>query len=97
MTKREAAIVSAYTGFMLGDFSDMHEYIEEIMEHPVFTHELGSKSIAALVREKSKPDFIKLIVEQEVCEVFIKLKFRRNRVLWNANNSIHWIKINRLC
>ena len=31
MTKREAAIVSAYTGVLIGDFNEMHRYIEEIM------------------------------------------------------------------
>lgn len=40
MTKREAAIVSAYTGIMLGKFSDMLGYIEEILGRPVHTHEL---------------------------------------------------------
>ncbi len=41
MNKREAAIVAAYTGFLIGEFSDMHKYIEEIMGGSVFTHELG--------------------------------------------------------
>jgi len=39
MTKREAAIVSAYTGILIGSFSDLHQYIEEIMKRPVWTHE----------------------------------------------------------
>lgn len=29
MTKQEAIIVSAYTGFLMCDFGDMHEYIEK--------------------------------------------------------------------
>ncbi len=32
MTKREAAIMSAFTGIMIGSFSDMHKYVEEIMK-----------------------------------------------------------------
>ena len=41
MTRRESAIISAYTGFMITkDFSDVHAYIEEKMGRPVFTHEL---------------------------------------------------------
>lgn len=31
MTKREAAIVSAYTGYLIGEFKDYHAYVEEIM------------------------------------------------------------------
>jgi hypothetical protein len=63
VTKREAAIVSAYTGFLLGNFGDMHEYIEEIMERPVFTHEMGSGVVADQIQAKAKPDFLKLVVE----------------------------------
>ena len=40
MTKREKVVVSAYTGVLLCDFADLHEYIEEIMGRPVWTHEL---------------------------------------------------------
>ncbi len=63
MTKREAAIVSAYTGFLLGDFGDMHEYIEEIMGRPVYTHEMGTGVVADQIQAKAKPDFLKLVVE----------------------------------
>lgn len=35
MTKREAAIVSAYTGILIGSFSDMHEYVEEKLQRSV--------------------------------------------------------------
>ena len=62
MTKREAAIVTAYTGVVCGIFKDTHEYIEEILERPVFTHELGSKKVAAEIKEKSKRDFCNLTV-----------------------------------
>ena len=44
MTIREAAIVSAYSGFLLGKFSDLHEYIEQIMGRSVWKHELGTKA-----------------------------------------------------
>lgn len=57
LTKRQAAIVGAYTGYLAGPFSDMHEYIEEILGRPVWTHELSSKSLSEEIREKSKQDF----------------------------------------
>ena len=63
MTKREAAIVSAYTGFMLSSFSGMHEYIEEILGRPVFTHEMACKEVFDEIHEKSKADFIALEVK----------------------------------
>lgn len=61
MTKREAAIVSAYTGVMLGKFSDMHEYVEELIG-PVWTHHLADKEIVARIKEASKQDFVELEV-----------------------------------
>lgn len=60
MTKREAAIVSAYTGFLIGDFDEMHKYIEEIMGRPVFTHELSIDLVIDEIRRKSKNDFINI-------------------------------------
>jgi len=62
MTKREAAIVSAYTGFMLGDFADMHAYAEELFGRPVFTHEFGSEEVYDELKRLAKPDFIGLNV-----------------------------------
>lgn len=60
MTKREAAIVSAYTGFLCGTFHDMHGYAEELFGRPVFTHEFADRAIAAKLKELSKPDFVAL-------------------------------------
>ena len=61
MDKKEiGAIVGAYTGFLCGNFSDMHEYIEKIMGRPVFTHEMADKKIADLIKEKATSDFIRL-------------------------------------
>jgi hypothetical protein len=62
MTKYEAAVLSAYTGFLIGDFSEMHEYVEKIMERAVWTHEFGNKETFDRIRELSKPDFL------EICE-----------------------------
>jgi len=58
VTPREAAIVSAYTGYMLGSFSEMHKFIEEILDRPVFTHELANKALYDTIREKAKPYFV---------------------------------------
>lgn len=63
MTKREAAIVAAYTGVLIGNFSDMHEYIEEIMGGPVFTHQLGNKDFVDEVQRRAKEDFLAIRVQ----------------------------------
>ena len=63
MTKNEAAIVSAYTGIMLGEFSDMHEYAEKIMGHPIWTHQFGNKEFVEKFKEAARNDFINLEVK----------------------------------
>jgi len=64
MTKREAAIVSAYTGFLIGEFADCHKYIEEIIGRPVWTHELGDKNVINKIKELSRNDFLNIKVEE---------------------------------
>ena len=63
MTKYEAIVVSAYTGFLMCDFNDMHEYIEKKLGRPIWTHEFADKNIWEEIREKVKPDFLKICEE----------------------------------
>jgi hypothetical protein len=65
MNKREAAIVAAYTGYLIGSFSDMHKYIEEIMGGPIWTHEMADKRIMDEIQKRAKKDFIQIKVEDE--------------------------------
>jgi len=60
MNKREAAIISAYTGMLCCPFGDFHKYIEEIMNRPAYTHELASQNIMDRIKQSSEKDFINL-------------------------------------
>jgi hypothetical protein len=62
MTKREAAIIGAYTGVLLGKFDDMHSYIEEVMGRPVWTHELANEATVDAIKAKSRADFLAIQV-----------------------------------
>lgn len=67
MTDREKAIVSAFTGIAMlagGKFSIFHEYIEEKLGRPVWTHELADKDVWAKIKEASMEDFIALCKEE---------------------------------
>ena len=64
MNKREAAIVSAYTGFLIGDFSEMHKYAEELFVGPVWTHQFGDKGFSKKLREMAKADFVAIEIEE---------------------------------
>ena len=62
MTKEESLLISAYTGYMIcSQFSELHEYIEEVMGEPIFTHQLGSEEFNRMLRGKLQPKIIELI------------------------------------
>lgn len=66
MTDKEKAIVMAHTGIaMLVDdkFDIFHQYIEEKMGRPIWTHELASKKIWAEIKEATREDFNRLCRE----------------------------------
>lgn len=65
MTDKEKAIIMAYTGvtMLMGDkFSIFHKYVEDIMDKPVFTHELGL--LADEIKKKSEADFMALCASE---------------------------------
>lgn len=65
MNKREAAIVSAYTGHLIGSFSEMHRYINEVMGHSVFTHQMAAEGFEEKLRKATKADFVAIDVSDE--------------------------------
>lgn len=66
MTKQEKIIVSAYTGVLMCDFDDVHEYIQKKLGRPVYTHELADKGIQKEVKEKSHEDFLEICNREEL-------------------------------
>ena len=56
MTKEEGIILSAYTGYLLvEDFGDVHQFIEKLLDRPVWTHQLADPAIVEEIRTKCKP------------------------------------------
>lgn len=60
LTPEQASIVSAYTGYLVGDFGAMHAYIEQKMGGPVWTHQMGDAAFYERIREATKADFVAL-------------------------------------
>lgn len=65
MTKREKQVVSAYTGVLMCDFGDFHEYVEEILGRPVWTHEMALDEVENEIKEKSKEEFLEICAKEE--------------------------------
>jgi len=57
----QAVVISAYTGIMCCNFSDMHKEVEKRLGRPVFTHEFASKELwEDEIKPAFKDDFIAL-------------------------------------
>ena len=63
MTKREAAVVAAYTGAIIGEFNEMHTYMESVMGRPVCTLDLLDREFRERLRVLAKADFLALEVK----------------------------------
>lgn len=55
LTRRQSAVLSAFTGILCGHFSDLHKYAEEKLGRPIFTHEFAFN--ADEVKEAARDDF----------------------------------------
>jgi len=63
MTKDEAVIVSAYTGYMLCEVDELIMYATKVMGCLVDRHDLSSPVFEAKLRIKSHQDYINLEVK----------------------------------
>ena len=63
MTRREAAIVAAYTGVFIGKVDEFQRYIEEILKRQIMMHELAEPAIQERIVRLSKKDFVNLVVD----------------------------------
>ena len=86
MTKREAAVMSAFTGIMIGEFRDMHGYAEEVLDRPIMSHEFANKALCEKLKEATRAEFMKInenITEakEDVNEKMLKsLEFGRDKM-----------------
>lgn len=62
MTRREATIVSAYTGYLIGRLDDLCNYLSELVERPIYTHEIPA--VLDEYHSKIRQDFVMLEVEE---------------------------------
>jgi len=56
LTSEQAVVVSAFTGYHIGDFAETHKAVEEKLGRPVWTHEFPS--LRDEIREAFRDDFI---------------------------------------
>lgn len=65
LTKEQAAIIGAFTGYTAGPFSDIHEYAQRVLKQPLWTHEFADEELVKKLQEAAKADFLALCYEPE--------------------------------
>ena len=58
-TPTPEAVLSAYTGILMGTFSELHEYVEHLFARSVWTHEFPT--LAKEIKNRSKTDYEKMV------------------------------------
>ena len=63
LTKEQAIVISAFTGKLICDFSDLHKDMEARFDRPIFTHEYPSMTDE--IEAMYKADFIAMMPESD--------------------------------
>lgn len=61
LTRRQSAIIGAYTGITVGPFSAIHEYAEEVLGRRIWTHEFASRKVMDELKSASFDDFMSVV------------------------------------
>ncbi len=69
MKKKEALLVSAFTGYLLtNNFADVHKYCENLIGRPIWSHEFASRAVQEEIKEKCRPLILEMI-ENEIDDI----------------------------
>lgn len=65
LTREQAALIGAYTGYALGPFSDVHVVIERVLGRPVYTHEITMPGLMDDVRQRLYPELLDVVYKED--------------------------------
>ncbi len=60
MKKQEGAIITAYTGILIGCPKEFHSYATELLGYNIMTHEFADKKVWVELKKLSEDDFMEL-------------------------------------
>ena len=61
ITRRQAAIIGAFTGTLCGPFEDLHKYVDGLPNFKgIITMSFGSEAVAKQIKEAARADFLAL-------------------------------------
>ena len=89
MTREEAILLSAYTGFMLApDFSEVHKFCEDTLGHPIWTHEFADSCVQKEIQEKLRPQIMELVQNIAALRPVSREQVEKMRGEWTPGDSI---------
>jgi hypothetical protein len=66
LTKRQAAVIGAFTGVCCGPFADIHEYVDSLPGFKgIGTISFGDADVARQIKEASRKDFNELCYDPQ--------------------------------
>lgn len=65
LTRLQAAIISAYTGYLACSFETMQEYAEELLGRKIAQEEFSDTTFIAALHFAAKPDFLEIAFKEK--------------------------------
>lgn len=65
LTEEQAIILTGFTGITCIEFSKYQKDAEQRLGRPIFTHEFGSETFVAMLKELYKSDFMYLVTGEK--------------------------------
>ena len=87
MTREEAILLLAYTGFLLApDFSEVHKFCEDTLGRPIWTHEFADSDVQKEIQEKLRPQIMELVQNIAALRPVSREQVERMRGEWVAKH-----------
>ena len=104
MTRKEAILLSSYTGFLLvPDFSEVHKFCEDTLGRPIWTHEFADQDTQKEIQEKLRPRIMELIQNisalrpvsrEQVERIWFREPYTRLETKYGENGGIVYSAVN---
>ena len=65
LTKEQAIIISAYTGYTACNFSDIYYAVQQKLGREVFTHEFANPALMVEIQQAFHEDFLAICYQWE--------------------------------
>ena len=65
LTREQAAIIGIYTGITCGPFEDIEGKSEQLLGHPIWTHQFADPVLCRELKERVQPEFIALCATKD--------------------------------